>query len=137
MFNGATQSTASVLIADDSKGAREALGELLVRAGYHVETAADGTQAIELLKSAKVDALVLDLHMPGEDGFAVLAYIRQHRRGLPCILLSGLPPNEIQSEMIRTGTEELPPLFQKPADYDMLIGVLDMLLSGDLPPRVA
>ncbi len=122
-----------VLVADDSKTAREALGELLAREGYHVETAADGLEAIERMKSVAVNALVLDLHMPEHDGFETLAYIREHRRGMPCILLSGLPPDEIQQEMIRTGTDTLPPLFQKPADYDQLLGILAMMIAGDLP----
>ena len=122
-----------VLVADDAKMAREALGELLVREGYHVETAADGLAAIDKLKAVDVNALILDLHMPEHDGFETLGYIREHRRGLPCILLSGLPPDEIQSEMIRTGTDTLPPLFQKPADYDQLLGILSMMLAGDLP----
>jgi CheY-like chemotaxis protein len=124
-----------VLIADDSKTERAALGRLLAESGYEVETASDGHLAIELLKSVEVDGVVLDLHMPEHDGFEVLRYIREHRRGLPCVLLSGLPPNEIQNEMIRTGTAELPPLFQKPADIDLLLRVLGMLLSGELPPR--
>ena len=126
----------TVLIADDSRTTREALGELLRRHGYAVETAADGGAAVDRLKNVRVDGLILDLHMPEHDGFETLAYVRTHRRGLPTVLLSGLPPDEIQSEMIRTGTPELPPLFQKPADYDQLLGVLGLLLSGDLPPRV-
>ena len=123
----------TVLVADDSKIAREALGELLSREGYHVETAADGLDAVERLKSVPIAAMILDLQMPRHDGFETLSYIREHRRGLPCILLSGLPPDEIQQEMIRTGTDTLPPLFQKPADYDQLLGVLSMMLAGDLP----
>ena len=125
-----------VLVADDSATAREGLSRLLAGHGYHVETAADGLDAVELLKSTKVDALVLDLHMPGHDGFETLRYLRDHRRGLPTVLLSGLPPDEIQREMTRTGTDELPPLFQKPADFDQLLGVLDLLLAGVLPTRV-
>ena len=126
----------TVLIADDSRTTREALGELLRRQGYGVETAADGADAVERLKSTVVNALILDLHMPGHDGFETLAYVRAHRRGLPTVLLSGLPPDEIQNEMVRTGTAELPPLFQKPADYDQLLLVLGLLLNGELPPRV-
>lgn len=126
-----------VLVVDDSHDAREALGQLLARNGYTVETAADGAAAIDRLKATPVDAVLLDLQMPEHDGFETLAYIRSHRRGLPTILLSGMPPDEIQQEMLRSGTEELPPLFQKPGDYDQILALLDMLLSGDLPPRIA
>lgn len=125
-----------VLVVDDSHEIREALGELLRRNGYAVEIASDGHQAVERLKSTPVDAVLLDLQMPGSDGFETLNYLREHRRGLPTILLSGMPPDEIQQEMIRKGTDALPPFFQKPGDYDQILAVLEMLLTGALPPNL-
>jgi CheY-like chemotaxis protein len=136
MFDGVEPTRPRILLADDEQKVRDATGAILHQAGFDVETAADGKQAVERLKSVKVDALVLDLQMPEHDGFETLEYVREHRRGLPIVLLSGLPPDEIQGRMVRRGTEELPPLFQKPCDPDMLLSVLEMLLAGELPPSV-
>ena len=125
-----------ILLADDSEIVRDALGQILIHSGYEVEAVADGAEAIRRLKEGRFDALLLDLQMPGHDGFEVLSYIQEHRRGLPTILLSGLPANEIQERMHKLTTGELPPLFLKPCDYEQLLAVLEMMLSGQLPTRV-
>ena len=125
-----------VLVADDSEIVREALGQLLLHSGYDVEAVADGAAAIRTLKEMKVDALLLDLQMPGHDGFETLGYVQEHRRGLPTILLSGLPADEIQDRMHKLQSHELPPLFLKPCDYEQVLGVLDLMLNGELPTYV-
>src|SRR5687768_18599968 len=58
-----------VLLADDSAVEREALATLLRQAGYHVDEADDGEAAILFLKGQAPDLLLLDLQMPGTDGF--------------------------------------------------------------------
>lgn len=126
-----------ILVADDEPGARDALVAVLHRFGYRTATAADGREAVERLKESQIDALVLDLQMPMHNGFETLHYVREHRRGLPTVLLTGLPPDEIQATMNSTDTANLPPLFEKPCDVDQLLDVLDMLLSGDLPTTVS
>lgn len=125
-----------VLVADDNETVREALSQLLLRSGYEVTTAADGQAAVEVLKDARVDAVLLDLQMPGHDGFEALEYLQEHRRGLPVLLLSGLPADEIQDRMHRLSSGQLPPLFLKPCDYDQLLDVLELMLSGELPPNL-
>ena len=125
-----------VLLADDSEVVREGLGQLLLRSGYDVEAAADGRDAIERLQSLKIDALLLDLQMPVHDGFETLEYVQQHRRGLPVLLMSGLAADEIQDRMGKLSSGTLPPLFLKPCDYDQVLDMLDLLLSGDLPIHV-
>ena len=122
-----------VLVADDEPAVRQALGKILDRQGYAVETAANGQEAIDRLKTRRVDALLLDLHMAEHDGFETLAYVQEHRRGLPMVLLTGLSPTEIQQAMRQTHIAQLPPLFEKPCDPDQLLGVLELMLRGDLP----
>lgn len=125
-----------VLVADDNAGVRDALGNLLIRSGYEVSTAADGQAAVEVIKDARLDAVLLDLQMPGHDGFETLRYLQEHRRGLPVLLLSGLPADEIQERMHRLPSGLLPPLFLKPCDYDQLLTVLELMLAGDLPSNL-
>ena len=125
-----------VLLADDSEVVREGLGQLLLRSGYAVEAVADGAEAVERLQSIKIDALLLDLQMPVHDGFETLEYVQQHRRGLPVLLMSGLPADEIQDRMAKLTSGTLPPLFLKPCDYDQVLDMLDLMISGDLPTQV-
>src|SRR3954463_216689 len=106
-----------LLLVDDSPVERMALAHYLRRQGYKVDEAGDGQSALDHLKNREVDALLLDLQMPGGmDGFDVLRYLQQQRRGLPAVLLSGMPLYQIQQEMHALPTRELPPLFLKPVD---------------------
>ena len=130
------ESRPRVLVADDSEVVREALGQLLMRCGYDVEAVPDGLEAIRRLQSFKIDALLLDLQMPGHDGFETLEYVQLHRRGLPTMVMSGLPADEIQERMARLSSGQLPPLFLKPCDYDQLLDMLDMMLAGEIPTQV-
>jgi len=126
--------TPHVLLCDDSPAERKSLAHILRAAGYVVDEAGDGDTAILQIKHRQIDAVLLDLHMPGgADGFEVLTYLQQHRRALPVILLSGMPPNKIQTRIHRLPTPELPPLLLKPVDPDQLLGVLELQLSGGLP----
>jgi len=122
-----------LLLCDDSPVERMALGHYLRRAGFHVDEAGDGESAISQLQNSEVDAVLLDLQMPGMSGFEVLAYLQKHRKALPVILLSGMPLDQIQQEIHGLPTRELPPLFLKPIDLDQLLQVLDLQLRGELP----
>jgi CheY-like chemotaxis protein len=125
--------TARLLVCDDSPVERMALAHYLRRAGYEVDEVGDGNGAIEYLKNRNIDLMLLDLHMPGMDGFVVLRYVQEHRRALPVILLSGMPPNQIQHKMHALVERELPPLLVKPIDPEQLIGIIELQLSGELP----
>jgi CheY-like chemotaxis protein len=127
-----TQSCSRLLVADDSQFERSALAQYLRRMGYEVFEAGDGRATIDHLQSHEVDGLLLDLNMPSVDGFDVLGYLQKHRRGLPVILLSGMPLDQIQQHIHGLPQQELPPLMLKPIDVDQLIEVLEMQLRGDL-----
>ena len=122
-----------LLLCDDSPIERMALAHLLRREGYEVDEAGDGESALHHLKHRSVDLLLLDLNMPELDGFGVLTYLQKHRPGLPVILLSGMPVDQIQHKMHGLPKHELPPLFIKPVDPDQLLQVVELELSGEMP----
>jgi CheY-like chemotaxis protein len=122
-----------LLLCDDSAVERLALGHLLRRSGYEVDEADDGESAILHLQHRTVDLILLDLHMPGNmDGFKVLNYLRQHRPGLPVILMSGMQPDDIQEKMHGLTKHELPPLVIKPFDADQMLNLVEMQLAGEI-----
>src|SRR4051794_6679992 len=122
-----------ILLVDDSPVERIALGHFLRRAGYMVDEAGDGKAALALLQTTEVDALLLDLQMPGMSGFEVLTYLQKHRRGLPVILLSGMPVDQIELNMHGLPQQELPTLFLKPVDLEQLLDVLELQVTGQFP----
>lgn len=80
-----------VLIADDHVDTRVVLRHYLEAYGFHVGEAADGADALESVRSARPDALILDVQMPRMDGIAVLKAIRADEElyDLPVLMLSG------------------------------------------------
>ncbi|HEY1427806.1 MAG TPA: response regulator [Caulobacteraceae bacterium] len=65
-----------LLVIDDDDRLRELIRELLVRAGFRVSAAADAAAARRLVEQLSFDLLVLDVMMPGEDGFAFARWLR-------------------------------------------------------------
>ena len=122
-----------LLLCDDSLAERSSLALILRRQGYEVDEAADGAAALHMIKGRPYDLLLLDLQMPGLDGFDVLAYIQEKRAELPVVVLSGLPPDQIGDGIRRLPHEELPPLLLKPLDTQQLFQVIELSLAGELP----
>jgi len=66
-----------ILIADDKSTGRELVRTILENDGYEVHEAVDGPHAVEQARSLRPHLVILDLHMPGMDGFSVVATLRQ------------------------------------------------------------
>jgi diguanylate cyclase len=81
----------TVLIVDDEMFMRRLLEKSLERCGARLLTAASGDEALALMAAQPVDLLVIDINMPGRDGYATVAALRVDPRyaGLPVILLTG------------------------------------------------
>ena len=79
-----------ILVVDDQPANLRTLAALLSRVGYEVATAANGDDALALAGESAPDLILLDMMMPGRDGFAVLAEIRQQPslQGVPVVFLT-------------------------------------------------
>lgn len=77
----------NILVCDDDKEIVEAIDIYLTQEGYHILKAYDGEQAIKILKSEKVDLLIIDVMMPRLDGIRATLKIREEH-SLPIIILS-------------------------------------------------
>ncbi|PIR93812.1 response regulator [Candidatus Falkowbacteria bacterium CG10_big_fil_rev_8_21_14_0_10_39_11] len=83
-----------ILIVEDEKPMAKALELKLTSEGFEVEIAADGVKAIELLESGAFDLMLLDLVMPGLDGFGVLQQIKDKNIKTNVIVSSNLGQEE-------------------------------------------
>lgn len=79
--------TARVLVVDDEKAILELLRATLQPEGYETLGATNGTEALQIMVREQPDIMILDIMMPGIDGFEVLRQIRQYS-GMPVIMLS-------------------------------------------------
>ncbi len=91
----------SVLVVDDEPTARTMLRLILVRAGFEVREAKDGYEALKEVERIMPDLMLLDIMMPGMDGFDVCKALRNDEKtaGLPVIMLSA----RVDPESINTG----------------------------------
>ncbi|MBC8367328.1 response regulator [bacterium] len=80
---------AHILIVDDETMARTGFRKILARAGYVTEEAADGEEALRILRRERVDLCVLDIIMPNKDGIEVLRELRETDNNLPVLAISG------------------------------------------------
>lgn len=90
------QTDYDVFFLEDEPTIREVLKEYMTISGYKVTTAERGDDAVELLKQKKFDAAVLDIMVPGKNGFEVLAYIRSHIPDMAVIMLTALDDEKTQ-----------------------------------------
>jgi twitching motility two-component system response regulator PilH len=78
----------NILLVDDSKTELHALSEMLVKRGYNVRTAENGEEAMKRLAEAKPDLILMDVVMPGQNGFQLTRAITRDERfvGVPVIM---------------------------------------------------
>ena len=86
--NGTGMKAAKILVVDDELNMRLVLKAMLKKEGYEVVTAADGLEALKILREEKIAAVATDLKMPGLDGMGLLDRIMQDDPSLPVIILT-------------------------------------------------
>jgi DNA-binding response OmpR family regulator len=111
-----------VLLVDDEAAIRKILGIKLRVSGYDVVAAPDGEKALELIDSAKPDLVLLDVLMPGIDGFQVLERLRA-RSNLPVIVFSARPENA--KHALNLGANDY---IDKPFDVDEVVKIVFRIL---------
>ena len=77
-----------LLIVEDEPAIRTGLQDVFVYHGYEVEIAVDGNTGLAQARSGRFDLVLLDVMLPGRDGYSVLDAVREHDRELPVILLT-------------------------------------------------
>lgn len=85
-----------VLFLEDEPTIREVLTEYMLMSGYNVTAVARGDEAIALLNKNFYDIAVLDIMVPGVDGFVVLEYINQHCKQTAAVMLTALEDEKTQ-----------------------------------------
>ncbi len=126
-----------VLIVDDEASMRFLLSKLLKRAGYETATAADGPSAIASASSGAFDAIVLDVVMPGMDGFEVCRRLQADPRtaGVPVVFLSASSNGEFRRRAFSVGAADF---LAKPYQIELLPDYLEAILRrGETATPVA
>lgn len=122
-----------VLIADDDPRNRKLLETLLHAGGYEVQCADSGRAALSAIAVAPPDLLLLDLMMPGMDGFEVVRRVKSDTAmsRLPIIMVTALDDAGSRARLAAAGISEV---ITKPVDRWELKTRMDKLLGDDHEP---
>ncbi|HEV2394455.1 MAG TPA: response regulator [Verrucomicrobiae bacterium] len=98
----------AILVVDDDESSREMLARRLRRSGYTVSAIGNGVQALALARRQQFDLILLDMVMPGLDGFQVLAKFKSDLalRDIPILMLSALDDENGVARSIEMGAED-------------------------------
>lgn len=101
----APRRTRTVLIVEDNADSREMLRLLLKLSGFEVSVAADGLQALEVIQNEQPDVALVDIGLPGLDGYEVARRVRrdQHNDGVHLIALTGYSRPEDRDAVLEAG----------------------------------
>lgn len=116
----------TILLAEDHSSLRDIVSVYLMRQGYHVRTAGSGRSALEVLEAEEVDLLLLDLMLPGIDGFEVLRRLREKRdKALPhVVVVSALTTEPDRKKVEELGCDDyLPKPFHLPHLLERIVAI--------------
>ncbi len=116
----------TVLIVDDDLAIREVVTQILRYEGYDVLDAGTGAEGLALAEKHHPDAIMLDVKMPGMDGFEVLQRLRAASIGAPVIVISGHGNIETAVSAVRQGAYDF---MEKPLDRSRLLVTLTNCLA--------
>jgi two-component system, OmpR family, response regulator MprA len=126
-----TSGPARVLVVDDDRPVRDSLRRALQLRGYEVSLAADGMEAIRRVTSETPDLVVLDVMMPGVDGFGVVRRLRQDGIDTPILLLTARDAVDDRVTGLTTGADDY---LVKPFALEELVARIEALLRRAATP---
>lgn len=114
-----------ILIVDDDAAIRDSMLEFITRSGYNAQTVSSAEEAIELIKSTRVDLVITDIILPGKNGLQLTDLIKQNY-DIDIIVMTGYSENYSYEEAINKGASDL--VF-KPLRFEELILRLKRVLK--------
>lgn len=115
----------NLLIVEDELAIREGVREYLSEQGFHVFTAEDGVEALEVFEKESIDLILLDIMMPRKNGFEVLEEVRKTSK-VPILMLTALHDEETQ---VRTFELLVDGFIQKPFSLIVLHKQIEAVLK--------
>lgn len=97
---------ALILLVEDDELLRDSVSDLLVQAGHRTLACADGLSAQQQLSTEAVDAVLLDLGLPGIDGMRLLRWIRERFESLPVLILTARDSIDHRVEGLMAGADD-------------------------------
>ena len=121
-----------ILLVDDDPTVRDSLNDVLVSEGYVVIAAENGQQALDLVDKSLVDLVLLDLNMPGKNGWDTFERLTAEHPLIPIIIATARP-----NQLFTALNSGVGALMEKPMDIPTLLRTMDKLLAESAQQRLA
>jgi CheY-like chemotaxis protein len=117
-----------ILVVEDEPDGQELVTRMLAHANVEVKIAEDAEQAWPMLMSNRYSAVVIDLALPGIDGFQLLRAMRKEPAlaHVPCVAITAFHSPELKHQALQEGFDAY---FQKPLDRNRLVEALESVLT--------
>ncbi len=122
--------TKRLLVVDDDPSVREMLVRVLRIDGYPAWSAADAKQALAITATMPIDLVLLDLGLPGKDGWETFDALRHENPRLAVIIITARANQRVIAEAAGVGA-----LLEKPLDFPELLRTVGRLLGEPVRPR--
>ncbi|MCP1143595.1 response regulator [Lysinibacillus endophyticus] len=117
----------NILIVDDQRGIRLLLEEVFSREGYNVFQAVNGLEALTIIENNIIDCVLLDMKIPGMNGFEILKHIRERDFMMPIFMMTAFGDQEMMEEAKTLGVVRY---FTKPFNiFEVTKEVNDLLTA--------
>jgi len=119
----------SILIIEDDPSFSRAINHIVEKEGYDVSTASNGMTGLRMVRENPPDLLILDVMLPGLDGFEICSQLRSDppTAELPIIMLSAKGQETDRETGLKVGASEY---LTKPVNRELLLETISRLLSG-------
>ena len=114
-----------ILVVEDEKDLRNIIKKRLVREHYSVDTCGDGEEALDYMEMTSYDGVLLDIMLPGKDGFAVLKEVRQMGNDTPILLLTARDGIEDRVKGLDLGADDY---LIKPFAFEELLARIRVMM---------
>ena len=118
---------ATIMVVEDNEPSRDVLSRRLERRGYRVLLAVDGRQGVSVAHASKPDLILMDLGLPGIDGFEATSQLKHDAatRHIPIIVLSAHAMTNDRDMALAAGGDDFD---TKPVRFQQLLGKIESLL---------
>jgi DNA-binding response OmpR family regulator len=120
-----------ILVVDDDPSVREMLARVLTVEGYQAFPARDGNEALGIVSKQRIDLVLLDLNLPGQDGWEILSNLTVRQPTLPVIIVTARANQVFTALSAGVGA-----LHEKPLNFHSLLQSISRILSESVEERL-
>lgn len=132
MKNKAMSDQKKILIIEDDLRIAQNISKGLLEKGFETEVAYDGKIGVKLALSNTFDLILLDLNLPGLNGYEVCSEVRKKKPSIPIIMLTALGETEDKIEGFERGADDY---LVKPFDFRELLARINVFLKRNAVPE--